>query len=640
MSEEKETQSREPMLASSSTTTEAKLSSLAPRDDEKLLENKTSISAVPASEEAPSNPSSKTPTPGMAAADGHEVESSSVSRIEIDKTNSNNASNKIAPSNGKTANHTGGKNAASSSSSNTMNHSFATTPLSPMHPHTMQHTYYYTTHNIPNSPATPSMNSGYESILGTSLAHNNAVSNMFLSQQYPVIPPLSPPTQAESDANNGSKGQYAAAIGHYGDDSNFSNSNMAHNLSMGGGGGGGIPPASPLFPGTIPIYGGSAEQMIPMDTNAAAFNGRSMMGVALSPNSPQLQYLGAPPPSPIISYGRMYTSSGLQGSPEHSWSERSFQQHQMYPPSAPTPSPHISAMQYQQSQSRRAASFDGNELLPPSALEDSGPTVYTASVPTFFSQQQPWGYNLTSPSSPYSQSVAPSPISSQTFQAHPSQMHHMRSSPRGRHGSKGGGETAIPAPQGHLYNPAATPGPPIQTSHHNKGPEGANLFIFHIPNHFTNLDMWQLFCHYGTLLSVRIMVEKETGRSRGFGFVSYDSPDAAALAIKELNGFAIGNKRLKVQHKQIRPGDRDQDHFKSPPLFPEGNDHDDVSGGYHGAAPQDISYSISPADQANDAVHEAGEGDGHEVVLDQPSPEGHDALNLDSIGDALPKVSE
>jgi hypothetical protein len=179
-------------------------------------------------------------------------------------------------------------------------------------------------------------------------------------------------------------------------------------------------------------------------------------------------------------------------------------------------------------------------------MEDTGPTVYTSSIPAFFSQQQPWGYNLNpAPNSPYSPPVTgAAQIPSQSFQQHPSTMHHMRSQQRGRHGSRGGGggvgiEGSVSALQGHLYYPAATPGPPIQTSHHNKGPEGANLFIFHIPNHFTNLDMWQLFCQYGTLLSVRIMVEKETGRSRGFGFVSYDSPDAAALAIKELNGFVV-----------------------------------------------------------------------------------------------------
>jgi len=110
------------------------------------------------------------------------------------------------------------------------------------------------------------------------------------------------------------------------------------------------------------------------------------------------------------------------------------------------------------------------------------------------------------------------------------------------------------------YHSSTTPGPPIQTTACNKGPDGANLFIFHIPNHFTNLDMYHLFCNYGTLLSVRIMVEKDTGRSRGFGFVSYDSPDSAAIAIKELNGFVIGNKRLKVQHKQIRASNSTPQH--------------------------------------------------------------------------------
>jgi hypothetical protein len=91
------------------------------------------------------------------------------------------------------------------------------------------------------------------------------------------------------------------------------------------------------------------------------------------------------------------------------------------------------------------------------------------------------------------------------------------------------------------YYPAARPaGPPIQTTASNKGP--ARGKPVHFPSSSqctsTNLDMYNLFCQYGNLLSVRIMVEKDTGRSRGFGFVSYDVPESAALAIKELNGYA------------------------------------------------------------------------------------------------------
>lgn len=219
-----------------------------------------------------------------------------------------------------------------------------------------------------------------------------------------------------------------------------------------------------------------------------------------------------------------------------------MQQQHMYPPTTPTPSPHMQSMQYQQSQPTRTMSFDGNELLPPSALEDSNSPVYSTNAggATLFSQEQPWGYNLNPPLS-----------SQQHVHVHPGHphnqmnVHQMRAPEVGPRGGRDGqgGSPASAIPQGNMYFPAATPGPPIQTTHHNKGPEGANLFIFHIPNHFTNLDMWQLFCHYGTLLSVRIMVEKDTGRSRGFGFVSYDSPDAAALAIKELNGFVVSQQR-------------------------------------------------------------------------------------------------
>ena len=51
------------------------------------------------------------------------------------------------------------------------------------------------------------------------------------------------------------------------------------------------------------------------------------------------------------------------------------------------------------------------------------------------------------------------------------------------------------------------------------GPFGCNLFVFHIPNDLTNLHLYQLFRPFGNVISVRIMIEHGTGRSRGFGFV-------------------------------------------------------------------------------------------------------------------------
>mmetsp|Transcript_27660 Transcript_27660/g.80861 ORF Transcript_27660/g.80861 Transcript_27660/m.80861 type:complete len:577 (-) Transcript_27660:73-1803(-) len=94
------------------------------------------------------------------------------------------------------------------------------------------------------------------------------------------------------------------------------------------------------------------------------------------------------------------------------------------------------------------------------------------------------------------------------------------------------------------------PGPPIQTAKNCHGPDGCNLFIFHIPNDLSNMDLFNLFLPFGTVISARIMVEHETGRSRGFGFVSYDNRDSADAAIQQMNGFQIGRKRLKVQHKK------------------------------------------------------------------------------------------
>ena len=83
-----------------------------------------------------------------------------------------------------------------------------------------------------------------------------------------------------------------------------------------------------------------------------------------------------------------------------------------------------------------------------------------------------------------------------------------------------------------------------------EGPEGANLFVYHLPHEMTDSDLTTLFVPYGTILSAKVYVDKQTGESKGFGFVSFNSFEAAQEAIKHMNGFQIDSKRLKVQIKK------------------------------------------------------------------------------------------
>ncbi|KAK1940388.1 RNA recognition motif domain containing protein [Babesia divergens] len=82
------------------------------------------------------------------------------------------------------------------------------------------------------------------------------------------------------------------------------------------------------------------------------------------------------------------------------------------------------------------------------------------------------------------------------------------------------------------------------------GPPGANLFIFHIPNEWTQYDLIRTFSQYGKVVSSRIASDKVTGKHKGYAFVSYDNTDSAAQAIQHLNGFTVLGKRLKVSLKK------------------------------------------------------------------------------------------
>ena len=68
----------------------------------------------------------------------------------------------------------------------------------------------------------------------------------------------------------------------------------------------------------------------------------------------------------------------------------------------------------------------------------------------------------------------------------------------------------------------------------------------------TEQDLRQLFEPYGTVASVRIRTDHETGRSRGFGFVEMPDSQAAQSAMGALNGMSLAGRALTVNEARPR----------------------------------------------------------------------------------------
>jgi len=66
-------------------------------------------------------------------------------------------------------------------------------------------------------------------------------------------------------------------------------------------------------------------------------------------------------------------------------------------------------------------------------------------------------------------------------------------------------------------------------------------------------DLRALFSNYGNVLSANVISDRETGQSRGFGFVEMEDESAARAAISALNGTACDGRNLKVNESQPKP---------------------------------------------------------------------------------------
>ena len=78
-----------------------------------------------------------------------------------------------------------------------------------------------------------------------------------------------------------------------------------------------------------------------------------------------------------------------------------------------------------------------------------------------------------------------------------------------------------------------------------------NIYVGNLPYSFRDSDMEQAFSQFGTVTSAKVMMERDTGRSKGFGFVEMSSPAEAQAAIQGMNGQQHGGRALVVN--EARP---------------------------------------------------------------------------------------
>ena len=78
------------------------------------------------------------------------------------------------------------------------------------------------------------------------------------------------------------------------------------------------------------------------------------------------------------------------------------------------------------------------------------------------------------------------------------------------------------------------------------------LYVGNLSFQTTSQDIQELFAQAGTVQSASVVEDRETGRSRGFGFVEMSTDNEAASAIELLNGKEVGGRALKVNAAKPR----------------------------------------------------------------------------------------
>ena len=102
-----------------------------------------------------------------------------------------------------------------------------------------------------------------------------------------------------------------------------------------------------------------------------------------------------------------------------------------------------------------------------------------------------------------------------------------------------------------------------------------NIYVGNMPYDTTEETLRNVFEAHGKVDSINIVIDRQTGKHRGFGFIEMSSDDEARAAIEALNGSDFGGRKLTVSEARPRP-----DHRKGGHRF--GNQFDDDRRGGRG----------------------------------------------------------
>ncbi len=82
-----------------------------------------------------------------------------------------------------------------------------------------------------------------------------------------------------------------------------------------------------------------------------------------------------------------------------------------------------------------------------------------------------------------------------------------------------------------------------------------DIYVGNLPYDVTDSDLQKLFETHGQVETARVVMDRDTGRAKGFGFVTMNSNSEAEAAIAALNGTDMGGRELRVNESQPKPRD-------------------------------------------------------------------------------------